>query len=64
MIFAKNFARNYKKKLILGTSDAGSMSHLSQQPSKPAYYIEDCGILRGGSLELLHILLDPEYIVP
>ena len=41
MIFAKNFARNYEKKIILGTSDAWSMSHLSQQPSDPAYYIED-----------------------
>ena len=40
-IFAKNFARNYKKKIILGTSDAWSMSHLSQRPSKPVYYIED-----------------------
>ena len=27
-----------------GTSDALSMSHLSQQPSDPAYYIEDCMI--------------------
>ena len=26
MIFAKNFARNYEKKIILGTSDAWSMS--------------------------------------
>jgi hypothetical protein len=24
-IFAKNFARNYEKKIILGTSDAWSM---------------------------------------
>ena len=40
MIFAKNFARNYEKK-ILGTSDAWTMSRLSHQPSGPAYYIED-----------------------
>ena len=45
MIFAKNFARNYEKK-ILGTSDAWWMSRLSQRPSNPAYYIEDCRILR------------------
>ena len=36
------FARNYEKKIILGTSDAWSMSCLSQQPSNPVYYIEDC----------------------
>ena len=36
--------RNYKKKVMLGTSDAWSMSHLSQQPTKPVYYIEDCWI--------------------
>ena len=30
---------------MLGTSDAWSTSHLSQQPSKPAYYIVDCQIL-------------------
>ena len=29
------------KKKILGTSDAWSMSHSSQQPSKSAYCIED-----------------------
>ena len=32
-IFAKNFARTYEKKIILGTSDAWSTSHLSQQTS-------------------------------
>ena len=32
MIFAKNFARNYQKK-ILGTSGGWSMSHLSQPTS-------------------------------
>ena len=45
MIFAKNFARNYEKK-ILGTSDAWSTSHFSQQTItiEPAYYIVDCRI--------------------
>ena len=42
------FARNYEKKIIIGTSDAWSMSRLSQQPSNPAtqqiMYIEDCRI--------------------
>ena len=28
----------------IGTSDAWSMSHLSQRPSKSAYYSEDCWI--------------------
>ena len=37
--------RNYeKKKKILGTSDAWSVSCLSHWPSKPAYYIVDCRI--------------------
>ena len=45
MIFAKNSARNYEKKIILGTSDAWTTSHLSQGTSKPAYYIVDCRIL-------------------
>ena len=44
MIFAKNFARNYEKKIILVTSDAWPMSHSSQRPSDPPYYIEDCRI--------------------
>ena len=44
MIFAKNFARKYEKIIILGTSDAWSMSQSSQRPSNPAYYIEDCRI--------------------
>ena len=44
MIFAKNCARNFEKKIILGTSDAWSMSHLSHPPSDQAYYIEDCWI--------------------
>ena len=33
------------KKIILGTSDAWSMSRSSLRPSDPAYYIEDCWIL-------------------
>ena len=37
------FVRNYGKK-ILGKSDSWLMSHLSHQPSKPAYYIVDCQI--------------------
>ena len=44
MIFAKNFARFYEKK-ILGTSDPWSTSHSSQQTTKPAYHIVDCRIL-------------------
>ena len=32
------------KKIILGRSDAWSMSHLSHWPSKPAFYIDDCQI--------------------
>ena len=44
MIFAKNFARNYEKK-ILGTSDAWSMSRSFQRTSYPPYHIEDCCIL-------------------
>ena len=48
MIFAKNFARNYGKK-IHGTSDAWSMSYSSQRPSNSAYYIEDCRISKGAS---------------
>ena len=35
--------KNYEK-IMLGTSDAWSMSRLSHQPSKPAYYILDCRI--------------------
>ena len=41
MIFAKNYARFYGKKIILGTSDAWSTIHLSHRPSNPAYYISD-----------------------
>ena len=32
------------KKIMLGTSDDWSTSHLSQQTSEPAYYIVDCRI--------------------
>ena len=39
------FARNYEKKIILRTSDAWFMSHWSQRPCEPAYYIE-VGFLR------------------
>ena len=38
MVFAKNFARNYEKHQTLGQWD--------NHPSDPAYYIEDCRILR------------------
>ena len=40
MIFAKNFARDYEKKM-LEKSDAWAMSHLSQQFRDPPYYIGD-----------------------
>ena len=41
MIFAKNFARNYEKKNYTWT-----IRRLvdENQPSDPAYYIEDCRI--------------------
>ena len=39
--------RNYEKKIILGTSDAWSMSRLAHRPSNPAYYIEDWLIFEG-----------------
>ena len=32
------------KRIMLVTSDAWSMSHLSQQPREAAYYIVDCQI--------------------
>ena len=38
-VFAKNFARNQEKKIILGTSDAWSTIHLSHRPSDLPYYI-------------------------
>ena len=39
-IIAKNFARN-DEKMILGTSDVWSTSHLSQQTSETVYCIVD-----------------------
>ena len=57
MIFAKNFARNYEKKIILGTSDAWSMSRLSKRPSDPAYYIEDCRIFEDCQILDLTVLI-------
>ena len=35
--------RNYEK-IMLGTLDAWSMSHLSQQATEPVYYSVDCRI--------------------
>ena len=35
------------KRIMLGTSETWSTSHLSQQPSKPVYYIVDCRIFEG-----------------
>ena len=37
--------RNYKK-IMLGTSDAWSTTHMSHRTSEPAYYIVDCQISR------------------
>ena len=34
------------KKIMLGTSDAWSTSHLSRQTSEVAYFILDCRIFR------------------
>ena len=34
--FTMNFARNHEKKIILGTSDTWSTSHLSQGTREPA----------------------------
>ena len=46
-MFAKNFARNYEKKIILGTSDTWLMT---VRPSKPTtHHIEDCWIFDGAS---------------
>ena len=54
MIFVKNFARNYEKKIILGTSDAWCMSHLSQRPCA-VYYVEECRISVDPSGPLLYM---------
>ena len=50
MIFPKNFARNYEK-----TNNTWNMRCLSQQPSEPAYYIEDCRIS-------IHCALDTDLL--
>ena len=42
--FLQRILQEIMKKIILGTSDAWSMSRSSHQPSDPAYYIEDCRI--------------------
>ena len=43
--FCKELCKKlWKKKIILGTSDTWLLSQLSQRPSNPAYYIEDCRI--------------------
>ena len=44
MIFAKNFEEITKKKIILGTSEAWSMSRLFHRPSEPVHCIVDCRI--------------------
>ena len=44
------------KKIMLGTSDAWSMSRSSHRPSNPANYIEDCRIFSGGGVSS-HIYL-------
>ena len=37
MIFAKNYARFFEKKIILGTSDAWSTIRLSHRQGEPEY---------------------------
>ena len=54
--FKNKFLRNCEKK-ILGTSDAWSMSHVSQQNGKPAYYIVDWQISKGYLLRLKSLQL-------
>ena len=62
-IFAKNVARNYEKK-----NNTWNINHLvdesfvpaTQQPSNPAYYIEDCRIL-GHSSAGVRMLIKKEY---
>ena len=48
------------KKIMLGTSDAWSMSCSSQRPSKPAYYIEDCRISGPLGAVICHNNLDAQ----
>ena len=44
--FLQRILLEIMKKIILGTSDAWSMSSSPHRPSDPAYYIEDCRIFR------------------
>ena len=44
--FLQRILQEIKKKIILGTPGAWSMSRLSQLATEPAYYILDCRILR------------------
>ena len=46
------------KKIMLGTSDAWSMSLSSHQPSEPAYYIEDCRICGRNSVNSVHVVIE------
>ena len=46
-IFAKKYATNCEKEIILGTSDASSIRRSSQRAKEPAYYIEDYLISSG-----------------
>ena len=49
------FIRNNEKKIMLGTSDAWSMSLLSLRPSEPAYYIVDWRIfIHSISVQTIH----------
>ena len=43
--FLQRILQEIMKKIMLGTSDAWSMSLSSHRHSEPAYYIEDCRIL-------------------
>ena len=52
-VFAKNFARIYEKKIILGTSDAFMMSHLAHGPSDPViiiFHVIIGGLMMSGNL--------------
>ena len=48
--FLQRILHEIMKKIILGTSDAWWMSHLSQWSSERAYYIVDCRIFRSSTL--------------
>ena len=58
--FCKEFCKKFwkLKNLILGTSDAWSMSRSSQQPCEPAYYIEDWRIFSHTSYGRWHMTVD------